>query len=392
MTHKQRPLLLYAVFASLMLHGVVVGGGTLGLPDFYSAEDEILSSKPAHSVPPVSIALVAATVAPAQAFKKATANLAPQATKTSPQPSPPQTIATRDVAPENKALIDDTVAVEDVASENAPVAEPDEAKPDLVFEPAPPFPVQLQAVFRARYHGVSVDIRQTWLMEGYNYFILNEGSKFGFQAKISSEGSVSAEGLKPEFYRALINNKLKNAAQFNHETRTLTYASSREPKQIALESLAQDMASLPYHVALSFRGDSIKGLQVTTGNSVYRIDLHLVAEELLKLPAGQIHTLHLRGTREHRNGNTQEGYDVWLAPDYRNFPVKFRGPDGKGRTLELSLKNLEYEGQPVLGRGSNKALLISDSETTALDAEQIHHLALPIESEPNSNTTVLENH
>jgi hypothetical protein len=92
-------------------------------------------------------------------------------------------------------------------------------------------------------------------------------------------------------------------------------------------------------------------MQVTTGSSVYNINLRLVAEEMIRLPAGDIKTLHLQGQRINlATGQAQQGYDVWLAPDYRNFPVKFRGPTSKGDVIELRIKSLAFEGQTVLGK------------------------------------------
>ncbi|MFX7525664.1 DUF3108 domain-containing protein, partial [Acinetobacter baumannii] len=70
-------------------------------------------------------------------------------------------------------------------------------------------------------------------------------------------------------------------------------------------------------------------LRVTTGSSVYDIVLRLVSEDRLRLPGGELRTLHLVGSRTHRDGSQQTGYDIWLAPDYLNFPVRFRGPDSK---------------------------------------------------------------
>lgn len=362
MTLRPRHALASALVISLLLHLVVLGGGQLTLPDWFTPEDEVLSRKEANEVPVVSVSFQSPPPVAAPKPKAGVAMVSlPDPSRPKPKPAETKAQPEAEPVPEPEPLPDETPA------EEAAVATPE----PVVVEPPPAFPVELRAVYRGSYFGLSVEIHQLWRMEGFRYVIENRGSKFGFRASISSEGAITPEGLQPELYRMLINDQVKNAAQFDHTTNKLTFGSPNKPKEVALQAYAQDMASLPFHVALSFRGNEARDVQVTTGNSVYLINLQLEAEEMLKLPAGTIRTLHLRGDREHDDGEVQAGYDVWLAPDYRNFPVKFRGPDGKGRIMELSLKALEFEGKPILGKEIEDSPPPEDHDT--LPPELQHH-------------------
>ena len=217
-------------------------------------------------------------------------------------------------------------------------------------EPELTFPLSVLAKQRAHYYGFAMDLSQQWLMEGTRYVIRNEASKFGFKAEILSEGRVSPEGLQPDHYRLTLNNTLRNYADFDRAQNQLIHGKAGSHKIAALTNDMQDMASLPFHVAVTYEGHADKRLMVTTGSSVYEITLHVVAEETLKLPGGTLQTIHLQGNRTRSDGTRQEGYNIWLAPRYRNFPVRFSGPDSKGNLLEMSVSSLAFDGKNVFGR------------------------------------------
>lgn len=249
------------------------------------------------------------------------------------------------------------MAKADVASPPSAVAAAMPEPPDSMPLPNAPepepeltFPLSVLAKQRAHYYGFAMDLSQQWLMEGTRYVIRNEASKFGFKAEILSEGSVSPEGLQPEHYRLTLNNTLRNYANFDREQHQLVHGKAGAQKIAALTSDMQDMASLPFHVAVTYEGTADRRLMVTTGSSVYEITLHVVAEETLKLPGGTLKTIHLQGNRTRSDGTRQEGYNIWLAPRYRNFPVRFSGPDSKGNLLEMSVSSLAFDGKTVFGR------------------------------------------
>lgn len=347
---KRRLTLITALLLSVLLHFVVVAGGELSLPDFYTAPDEVLASKkPEHiqrvqimSRPPAAKKAVGTRFVghpPATAKKKKAAAPKPAEEKA------PEAVA-ETTTPETEAPVPETPA------ETPPAPPPP-------VELAPAFPVQMAAELELHVDSLSAVLRQTWVMEGFRYFIDMNGKKFGFRLQVTSEGSVNPEGgLRPEHSRLLLNGKVQNFTDYADGV--VRYGKAGSPREQPLAVAPQDMASLPFHVAVTFNGQPMT-LLVTTGKRIYEVRMTVLAEETLKLPVGTLRTLHLQGERYDPEAHTMiRDYDIWLAPDYLNFPVKFVGQSGSGNRYEYRLKTLEIEGKRVLGQNDNPESLTPD--------------------------------
>ncbi len=403
----QRKPLATAIGLSLVVHFALLWDGEWEWPDFSpNSPDEVLSKKKAESIPRVKLnikpparpkpqlgaAIVtiieetppsAEKIAPAKP-KQPKKNAAAKKPKTD-KPEEPingDNLAAHGNAPPDKPLTDNSSSNQN--SEKAiplgdnlpPPPEELSNKSTPVNEPPPAFPVEIHALLKASFKGIGVDIKQTWRMEGERYSIDNEAKKMVFTARMMSEGTVSNSGISPEHYRMYINNKLHSFADIDKTTSSIRFGKANDVKYTSIQSDIQDIASLPFQMAVSFTGVESRQMQVTSGSSVYSIELKLLSEEMLKLPAGVIKTLHLQGQRTNLStGLAQQGYDVWLAPDYRNFPVKFRGPTSKGDIMEYSLKSLNFEGQTVLGK--NLKTEPDSPDTGEIPKELLDHIQPP---------------
>lgn len=342
---RRRLTLGNAVILSLFLHLVFVIGSELSLPDFYTPPDEILDRKKPTVVQRVRITAAPKPPAPppgprfisslTASEKKPSAPVPDK--KAEPLPPAPQESAAG-VTEETSAQTDDAVAKppEDAAPIPAPA------------EPAPAFPVQIRATLELRVNSLSATAEQRWVMEGLNYSITMNAKKFGFRAQLESEGEIGPDGgLLPRDYRMKINDRIRTFSEFRNGT--LRYGKPSAIKSATLSAAPQDMVSLPFHVAVTFNG-SPQTIMVGSGKNLYEIRLVLDAEETLKLPVGTLRTLHLRGERFNpSDGTLLTGYEVWLAPDYLNYPVKFVGRTGNGDVVEYRVTQLEIEGKSVLG-------------------------------------------
>lgn len=346
----RRPL-WWALIASALLHAVWLVDIDWRLPwQKPAAEDTVLERTQAKAIRRVRLAAAGALAEPgvAQVYLIPSATRTPLADADAGHPEHKLHPHKPAPGPASPAKAPEEVP-EAVAATTAEAALIAAAAP--VNDPAPTFPLSVQAVQSAHYMGFQLTLRQQWLMEGRHYLIRNQASKFGFTAEITSEGTLSAEhGLQPEHYRLLLNQNLKHYADFDRDSEQLVHGRAGARKITPLTPDFQDMASLPFHVAVTYDGQSEKQLKVTSGSSVYDIVLKPVAEETLLLPGGRVQTLHLVGMRTRDDGSTQAGYDIWLAPAYRNFPVRFSGPDSKGNILEMSVISLSFEGRAVLGK------------------------------------------
>lgn len=347
---KRRLTLLTALTLSLLLHFVFVAGSEIALPDFYSPPDEVLETKKPGTVQKVSL-----LKPPPRPVSKAPSGMqfVQQAARKKPKVTPKKEAETPEPVHEPEpasaaaeTLVDapeETVAEEEVIASEA-------AKP----EPPPAFPIQVNAVLETRFNGFSATLKQNWVMEGYRYAITTRGKKFGFSAELNSEGSINPEGgLSPENYQLRLNDKVKSSCSYSNGE--IRYGRINKLKTAPLPVTPQDMASLPFHVATTFNGQP-QSLFVCTGNSVYQVRLTALAEEKIKLPAGTLRTLHLAGERfDDSLGQVVRGYEVWLALDYLNYPVKFIGHTSNGDRMEFRVKALELEGQVVLGEIGHEA-------------------------------------
>ncbi len=347
---KRRLTLLTALTLSLLLHLVFVAGSEIALPDFYSPPDEVLETKKPGTVQKVSL-----LKPPPRPVSKAPSGMqfVQQAARKQPKVAPKKEAGKPEPVEEAEAnsAAEETLmdATEETVAEEEVIASKS-AKP----EPPPAFPIQVNAVLDARFNGFSATLKQSWVMEGYRYAISTRGKKFGFSAELNSEGSINPEGgLSPESYQLILNSKVKSSCRYgNGEIR---YGRVNKEKTAPLPVTPQDMASLPFHMATTFNGQA-QSIFVCTGNGVYEVRLTALAEEKIKLPAGTLRTLHLAGERfDESLGQVVRGYEVWLALDYLNYPVKFIGHTSNGDRIEFRVKALDLEGQMVLGDRGHEA-------------------------------------
>lgn len=355
---KRHLTLASALLLSLLLHLLLVGGGEISLPDFYTSSDEVLASRtPTHvqrvqltSRPPASV-----TVRPVTAGMRVVkvARPKPRITHRERETLPPPAPADADVAA--------TTGVPAApALDASPVAEAPPAAPPA-REPAPAFPVQLAAELDAQVNGLSATLHQTWNMEGFHYAIAVQGSKFGYRALIASEGTINSEGgLSPGRSSLSLGGRVKSFTEYSNGT--LRMGKPESPQDYPLPVVPQDFASIPFHLAVTFTGTP-QTIFVSTGRRLYQTRFTLVAEEMLRLPVGTLRTLHISGERfDHELREMVPAFDIWLAPDYLNFPVKVSGHLSGGEPIEYRVKWLEVEGRLVLGqRGDAEA--VSTEET-----------------------------
>lgn len=346
-----RLTLASALLLSFLLHLLVLGGGEISLPDFYTAPDDVLESRQPTHVQRVQLAArpptkMAAKAVPGMRMVKIA--VAPKAIPNTPSPAPPSP-AKATLPPPAEAPAPETAEAAAVMPPQATPADTPETLPSLASpELAPAFPVQLSAQLEASVSGLSATLHQTWIMEGLRYAIDVKGRKFGFSAQVTSEGQISPEGgLSPARSQTLLGGKLQSFTEYANGTLRLGRPTS--PRELPLPVIPQDFASIPFHLAVTFNGQP-QTVFISTGRKVYQARFSLVAEEKLKLPVGTLRTLHLSGERFDTDLREMvQAFDIWLAPDFLNYPVKVSGHLSGGEPIEYRVKSLEIEGKLVLG-------------------------------------------
>lgn len=341
---RRRLTLVAALALSAVVHALLVVGGEIGLPDLYTSPDEVLESRQPTHVQRVQLAARPPTPVAeprkargAQMIRMAEATPSPRKAAEAPSPLPAAPPTGDETIAETP---DETPALPPAPPEAMPVSPPP--------EPAPAFPVQLTAQLDARVSGLSATLHQSWIMEGFRYAIDVKGSKFGFKAQLTSEGQISPEGgLTPARSQTILGGKVQSFTEYANGM--IRFGKPASPQEKPLPVIPQDFASVPFHLAVTFNGQP-QTLFISTGRRVYQARFTLVAEERLKLPVGTLRTLHLSGERfDHDLRQMVQAFDIWLAPDYLNFPVKVSGHLSGGEPIEYRVKSLEIEGKVVLG-------------------------------------------
>lgn len=365
---------MLALALSVLAHLAFVAGSEVSLPDLLPGkDDEVVATKAGGNVPKVRLS---ARKEKTERDKAAVAAGIPTLTIVHAEPTV-RAVASGTGAP-RKAKKQKPKKTDVIASATAPTI-PTEAAPDSVPPPpeetaaatttsnpeegnrstppapteAPVFPDSGRALFKANLYGIPLDLTQTWLFTDNRYAIESNASKFGIKFGSSSEGHITSTGLQPDRFRTYVNSRSspKTEAIFTYGPPTLLLGKPGSQVTVPLPAGTQDLFSFSYHLAITFSGNESVSLPVTTGTALYDLRFSLTGEEILVLPAGKIRTFHLKGTRQRiGSGNVQDGYEVWLAPEFSNYPVKMRGPDSKGRILELSLKTLEFSGKTMIGK------------------------------------------
>ena len=210
---------------------------------------------------------------------------------------------------------------------------------------APPFPVEIRAKYRTSVMGFDFNMNREWRMEGRQYSIVDTTTLLGFKFSAISEGSISEQGLQPNNFQILVNNGVNRFANFDYNTKIMSYGKPSKPKKMPFTANVQDISSIGFQMALAY-GDKAQDIQVTAGTGIYTIRMQLVAEEKIRLPVGIVRTLHIHG--QSLTGDAASA-DIWLAPDYRNMPVKVK-VTSEGRTLDQSLSSLSIEGTVIFGK------------------------------------------
>ena len=321
-----------ALVASALIHAAALMGPGWALPELGEADaapaiDAVLA-RPAARIEEVA----AAKPAPKPVVVK---------------PRPRRMAAATPVATGEPAATSASPASSASPVETPPVAAP--PAPDVVpADPAPPpvVPIALPGKGRVRYVitrgeggfvvGQSV---HTWEHDGQTYKLQSVTETTGIAAIFkparvvqSSQGEVTAEGLKPREFRHERVGGL-DTASFDWARRVVAYAGREE----GLAAGTQDMLSMYYQVVLLAPKSGALDMPIATGRKLESFRIETVGEEVVVLPAGERRAMRSRI----RSGN--DTIDLWIAPDMRGLPLKIRFTDRKGEIFDQLAADIDIQ-------------------------------------------------
>lgn len=340
MKRSLRPWWL-ALAASLLLHGVLIGGlrGSLPQETFVEPspfEARLVSVAVPDVMPPQPVAL-----APAP---KPVVRAPPVSTAHSPA-LPIQPVAVASGRQVETALSESAAIVEAV-----PVAqhEPMPVAPDMptpaALPPLNPLPPRIDLRFQVHYGLASGEQTMVWVNEGgQRYTAISVASATGLagvfyrgQFVQTSRGRITPHGLQPEEFRDQRGDK-RSTAQFDAAQGQLTLNPAKgAPRHFTYPGEAQDVLSLFFHLALTAPPpESRLTYTVFNGKKLRDYTYVVRGETVIETAVGSLRALHLA-----RATDGDGRFEVWLAIDRHYLPVRVLRSDDKGNEVELRIQSI----------------------------------------------------
>lgn len=322
-----------ALFASALIHAAALIGPGWVLPGTHDTDP-----------PPILDAVLARPLPRPDAMP--VAKPATRPSKPRPQPAVPAS-ALAMAAP---------VAAESLAAPSAPPVEapppvetaPPAVSPAPTVEPALPARTALPGRGRLRYvitrgeGGFIVgQAVHSWEHDGFTYTLKSMTETTGLAALFkpaqvfqSSQGEITAEGLKPrEFRHERVGGS--DTARFDWLRRVVAYA-GREDSIVAG---TQDMLSMYYQLVLLAPSDGALEMPIATGRKLENYRFEVLGEEVVALPAGERRAVRIRT----RSGS--DSIEMWIAPRMRGLPLKIRFTDRKGEIFDQLAQDVDTQAQ-----------------------------------------------
>ncbi len=146
----------------------------------------------------------------------------------------------------------------------------------------------------------------------------------------TSTGKFGKNGLQPEFFKEgidLTDHTKSLETRFDWLNQTLHFANG---EKTALPADAQDILSFMYQLSqIPFNGEFFP-LPISDGEQLTTQQIEIGALEDIATPMGKIQVRHLRQMHERQTAY----FEIWLAPEYRMLPVKFRLANEADETIE----------------------------------------------------------
>lgn len=223
-------------------------------------------------------------------------------------------------------------------ADNAEADSNDVVKPD---ERITRFPTQARMQYGAYMSGVLLgNGEMRWQRDGSGYSLITDVKPvIGPRLHYETVGSITAQGLRPESFKATRDGQPREYAQFDWAGGMLAYG-DKEAKSEPLQAGAQDLHSLPVQLALRGKKMGEAPVLITNGKKVYRMALRPEGETDFDTGKGVIRAVVVRVRQE------DELTEFWLAPDFANIPVRILRAD-KDKRIELRANLIELDGDTV---------------------------------------------
>ena len=140
-----------------------------------------------------------------------------------------------------------------------------------------------------------------------------------------SNGSYGLDGLQPELFTEERIERIgtqRNAVEFDHTAQRARFSTGAD---MTLPPDTQDILSVMYQFP-PLAHTEIVAVSVCNGKKIENYQFAIAVNETIDTPLGKMLTVHLHKM----HAANEEGLDIWLAREYRLFPVKIRFTEKNG--------------------------------------------------------------
>ncbi|OIR08672.1 hypothetical protein GALL_90550 [mine drainage metagenome] len=317
----------FAVVVSLLLHSLVLWGPNIRLPDFSPA------------LPQLTARLEALPSAPARSKPKRKTRPAAKQIEPAPAPEPkPETLPQAIIPAASTPVAASEPAVASAPVETGTLATDAEKPTDR-----PPLPMHARLTFAINKGTSSFRIGEaihTLDIDDGRYVLQATTSTVGiarlfksYELDQYSSGRYGKGGLQPELFAEERKERLgkqRNAVEFDHTGQRAHFSNG---KDVVLPPETQDILSVMYQFP-PLAHTEVAAVSVCNGKKIEHYQFGVTVDETIDTPLGKLLTVHLHKM----HAANEEGLDIWLAREYRLFPVKLR----------FTEKNGEVSGEAVI--------------------------------------------
>jgi prolyl oligopeptidase PreP (S9A serine peptidase family) len=208
-------------------------------------------------------------------------------------------------------------------------------------------PQKMTAVYSATRNGQPfATVTETFTQDNKHYHIESVTSGIGVygllgKRKLSSNGEVTADGLRPAHFEQSQGGKLVASAEFDWMHNTLTMMAKGKASTATLEPGTLDLVSYAYQFAFKPPTGDELAVTMTTGKKMrtyhYKVASH---DEPLEITTGVVKTTKLVNIAKDDNG---EEKSLWLSQEQHFVPAKIIMSDDTGAKIEQVLTSLSIE-------------------------------------------------
>jgi hypothetical protein len=154
-----------------------------------------------------------------------------------------------------------------------------------------------------------------------------------------SEGNVTENGLKPDFYSYQYGNdeKKSQTANFNWSNGVLHMHTYKGDSTANLVAGTQDFLSFMYQFMFAPALETMQ-ITMTNGKRLRTYTYSYEGEETISTKLGELKTIHLL-----KGSSDEDKTEIWLAVDYQYLPVKIRKTEKDGTVIEQIVASIRTE-------------------------------------------------